>query len=253
MNSVNRRCRKTLALSLIALAATTHAAWSRDNVSTAAAPGEEKLPRMVAAARDYLHDYLHRQQPELSREEYELVSRVPAHTFKSDDTVAALSVRGGLLSRRMCVWLTLQRTDQTRATIPLWFSVKAYQPVFVALHTRSPRQRLRSADVTVEEHDIAPLSAAPLSGHADIDTLRARHVLSMNHVILRDDVEPLPPIVRGEDVAVQVRYGSVQIQTSALALQDGQLGRSVKLQNPTSNSTFMAQVIGDKKALVAEK
>jgi flagella basal body P-ring formation protein FlgA len=72
----------------------------------------------------------------------------------------------------------------------------------------------------------------------------------VNRIVLRGAVEDVPPISQGEDVAVQVHFGAVEIQTRAVALQDGRLGELVKLENPTSHATFTAQVIGAQQALV---
>jgi flagella basal body P-ring formation protein FlgA len=120
----------------------------------------------------------------------------------------------------------------------------------VSRQARAARQLLRADDLSLEERDVAPLGATPLGSDVDISARRLRRALAVNRIVLRGAVEDVPPISQGEDVAVRVQSGAVEIQTRAVALQDGRLGELVKLENPTSHATFTAHVIGAQQALV---
>jgi flagella basal body P-ring formation protein FlgA len=82
--------------------------------------------------------------------------------------------------------------------------------------------------------------------------MRTRRAISAGHVVLQGDLEEMPQIMRGQEVAVQVRYGTVAIETTAMAVREARLGETVTLQNPTSHATYLAQVVGQGKASVAE-
>jgi flagella basal body P-ring formation protein FlgA len=82
--------------------------------------------------------------------------------------------------------------------------------------------------------------------------MRTRHVLSVGHIVLKQDLELLPQILRGEEVTVEVRHGAVAIQTSAVALREARFGEPVTLQNPTSHMTYAARVVGQGRAAVIE-
>ena len=217
----------------------------------AAAILEAPTARLIESARSTLREYLGGAHPELSRLELDATGRVPAPFATRAARVAwSFSVRGGPLSRRMCVWVTARGADQETAALPIWFAVKAYQWVWVSRQARAAHQPLRVDDLSLEERDVAPLGAMPLGSDVDVTTRRLRRALAVNRIVLRGAVEDVPPISQGEDVAVRVHSGAVEIQTRAVALQDGRLGELVKLENPTSHATFTAQVIGEQQVLV---
>ena len=62
-------------------------------------------------------------------------------------------------------------------------------------------------------------------------------------VLLRSQLDALPDIERGDQVALRVRAGTVTIETTAQAMQDGWTDRNVRVLPANATDTIQARVI----------
>ena len=246
---------RTLALLLLGGTALA-AAGAAERIASAAAADSPP----VGAARAYLLDHLRQVRPDIERFELTLIGHPPSF---APAAVPAEAIHGSALSPRTCVWIKVgQRGNPQRGparespagagSAPIWFSVKAYRPVLVSQRNRGARDSVDVSDFAVEERDVAPLSSVPLAVDADVTRMRARHVITAGRIVLKEDLEEMPPVLRGQEVTVEVRHGAVEIETSAVALREARLGEPVTLQNPTSHMTYAARVVGQGRAAVIE-
>ena len=209
--------------------------------TTFAASGSDSPP--VAAARAHLLDHLHHIRPDVERFELTLTGNPPVI---EGAVVSADAVHGNVLSPHSCVWI------KASGSAPVWFSVKAFRKVLVSQRNRAARDSVDAADFTVEERDVAPLGSVPLPVDADMAGMRTRRVISAGHVVLKDDLEEIPQVLRGQEVTVEVKHGAVEIETSAVALREARTGEAVTLQNPTSHMTYAARVVGQGRVAVIQ-
>jgi len=205
----------------------------------------------VAAARIRLLDELQHARPDIRRFELTVIGH--PSTPRSAEAGPSVAIHGEALSPRQCVWVSLARGGRPAGSIPVWFSVKAFRPVLVSQRSRAARSTVESDDFTVAERDVAMLGGVPLEVEIDMAQLRARRAIAAGHIVMKADLEPMPPVLRGQEVSVEVRYGSVAIATSAVALREGRVGESVIVQNPDSRLTYAAQVVGPGRAMVVEQ
>jgi len=212
---------------------------------TAVAADADSPP--VAVARAHLLDHLRQVRPDVGRFELTLIGHPPSFARA---VVPDNAIHGNALSSRTCVWIEGGRS--AGSVVPVWFAVKAYRPVLVSQHGRGARDPVDAGDFAVEERDVAPLSGVPLAVNEDLSRLRARHVIGAGRVVLKDDVEDIPQVLRGQEVDVLVKHGAVEIETSAVALREARLGDAVMLQNPTSHLTYAGRVVGQGRAVVSE-
>jgi flagella basal body P-ring formation protein FlgA len=206
-----------------------------------AAPVSDTPP--VAAARAQLLKHLQLIRPDIERFELTLIGHPPAIR---GTVVSADAAHGNVLSPHTCVWI------QALDSIPVWFSVKAYRKVLVSRQNHASRDGVDTGDFTVEDRDVAPLGSIPLPVDTDMTRMRTRHVISTGRVVLKDDLEEIPQVLRGQEVTVEVKHGAVEIETSAVALREARLGEAVTLQNPTSHMTYAARVVGQGRVAVVQ-
>jgi|SRR5581483_2951069 len=211
---------------------------------TAVAADADSPP--VAAARAHLLEHLRQVRPDVERFELTLIGHPPSFARV---VVPDNAIHGNALTARTCVWIEGGRSV---GSVPVWFAVKAYRAVLVSQRSRGVRDPVDGGDFAVEERDVAPLSGVPLAVNVDLSQLRTRHVIGAGRVVLKDDVEEIPQVLRGQEVTVEVKHGAVEIQTSAVALREARLGEPVMLQNPTSHLTYAGRVVGQGRAVVAE-
>lgn len=203
----------------------------------------------IVAARAHLLDHLRQVRPDIERFELTPIGHPPslAHVLVPTD-----GIHGNGLSARTCVWLKADRDGRSAGSVPVWFSVKAYRPVLVSQSSRAARDAVDAGDFVVQERDVAALSGVPLAVDADLTRMRARHVISAGRIVVKEDLEEMPQVLRGQEVTVEVKHGAVEIETSAVALREARLGEPVTLQNPSSHLTYAARVVGEGRAAVSQ-
>jgi flagella basal body P-ring formation protein FlgA len=210
-------------------------------------------PGIVAARAELLHR-LRQARPDLGRIELTVVrpadsrSAAPGHSV-----IPANAVQSNVLARRMCVWVQRRRAGGSAGSVPVWFSVKAFRSVLVTQRSRNAREALGADDLAVEERDVAAFSDIPLALDTDLARIRMRRAVSTGHVLLKSDLEEMPPVLEGQEVVVEVKRGAVAIETRAVALREARLGEPVVLRNPTSHETYTAQVVGAGRAEVVDR
>ena len=199
----------------------------------------------IGAARAHLLDHLRQMRPDIERFELTPIGHTPAFIPVG---ATAEATHGSVLSPRTCVWIKGGRAG----SVPVWFSVKAYRPVLVTQRNRGARDSVDASDFAVEERDVAPLSGVPWAVDADVTRMRARHAIASGRIVLKEDLEEMPQVLRGQEVTVEVRHGAVEIETSAVAVREARLGEPVTLQNPSSHLNYAARVVGQARAAVIE-
>ena len=60
--------------------------------------------------------------------------------------------------------------------------------------------------------------------------LIAKNVIAKGQIIFKNSVRIAPDVIRGENVSVILNNNGVSIQTSAKALQDGNIGETIKIE-----------------------
>lgn len=216
-----------------------------------AARAAAREPAVIAAARVSLIAELRQIRPDISRIDAAVIGQ-PASPLPAGASwvVPRHAMRGHALAPHLCVWVELRSAGRAASSVPVWFAVKAYRPVLVSATHHWARDSVGAEDFTVEMRDVAGLSAIPLDVKASLAGMRARRALAPGHILMRSDIEPIPEVLRGDKVAVQVTDGPVAIETDGIALREARLGQTIELRNPTSQKTYTAQVVGRGRAVV---
>lgn len=141
-------------------------------------------------------------------------------------------------TKRMCV-----RLHHDKVSIPIWFTVKAYQKVLVATHQIKNRSEINDRDFILKNREVTPLNHKPyhtIPHHTWlIKTMNKGQILTDYYIANR------PQVLKGETVRITVINKGISITTDAIALSDGYLGQHIKMNNPKSNKLFVA-VVTDK-------
>lgn len=207
---------------------------------------------VVVAARASLIAQLHHIRPDISRIDATVMGH-PASPMVAGArwVVPSHALCGHALAAHMCVWIERRSAGgRAIASVPVWFSVHAYRPVLVSATHHWARDGVGARDFTVEMRDVAGLGAIPVDVQASFTGMRARRALIAGRILMRSDIEPIPEVLRGDEVTVEVTDGPVAIQTQAVALREARLGQTIELRNPTSRKTYTAQVVGRGRAAV---
>jgi flagella basal body P-ring formation protein FlgA len=150
------------------------------------------------------------------------------------------------ITKRISVSMEIRVAGNSYRVLPLWFSVKAFQPVLVARSSKRAGDLLRREDFVSQPLDVAALASVPVAAREHLTgDLRLKFPLDAGDPLLRSQVEQRPLVVRHQAVAVKVSEGAIVVEATGVALADAHLGDLVKVENPASKQQFLATVVAD--------
>lgn len=194
--------------------------------------------RLAQLAADFLQQELGRRYDRFEAEPVERAREImlPAG--------AQMRIRplAGKVSRRTAVWIDIETDGRAYTAVPIWFSVKAWQPVPVARQDLAAGSELKEADFVTEMYDVLQMprvvGALPPAG-----SVRLRRAIARGAPLTADAVEGVPAISRHQQVAVRLAAGNIVIETSGLAQASGKIGETVAVMNTGSSEIFLAKVV----------
>jgi flagella basal body P-ring formation protein FlgA len=143
----------------------------------------------------------------------------------------------------MCVWVDVLADDARFKTIPVWFKVEAYRRVLVAKAASPAGAAYDASFFAAELRDTAVLPGPALAPEDDTRGMRLKRALVPGDAVLRSDLEPMPFVVRSQDLTVKILTGAILIEAPGVALSDGRLGSTIRVQNPSSKEIYRAKIV----------
>lgn len=147
------------------------------------------------------------------------------------------------LASRLVVWVELWQKGQLYRAVPVALKVRAMAPVLRVNAGLPAGASVSMADVTVEQRDVAALVGAYWPADEPLGAVRTRQAVAPGAVLLRSQLDALPDVERGDQVALRVRAGTVTIETTAQAMQDGWANRTLRVLPANATDTIQARVI----------
>lgn len=144
---------------------------------------------------------------------------------------------------RLVVWVELWEKTRLYRAVPVAVNIRAFAPVLRVNADIPAGASLSPEDVALEERDVAALAGAYWPPEDPLHAVRTKQAVAAGAVLLRSQLQALPDVERGDQVALRVRSGTVVIETSAQALQDGWVNRSVRVRPAQGTDAVLARVV----------
>jgi flagella basal body P-ring formation protein FlgA len=144
---------------------------------------------------------------------------------------------------RLVVWVELWEKARFYRAVPVALNIRAFAPVLRLNASLPAGASLSATDVTMEERDVAALDGAAWPVGDTLQAVRTKLPVAAGAVLLRSQLQALPDVERGDQVALRVRSGTVVIETTAEALQDGWANRSVRVRPAQATDAVLARVV----------
>jgi flagella basal body P-ring formation protein FlgA len=219
-----------------------HISWSGpERVELRVAGIQVSGAEIDSSARAWLEDSLRRHH---EKAKVEVVS--PAQPVVVPEGVASLRSRAcgrDAPSRRMCVSVEVLANDVAFRTIPVWFKVEAYRRVLVAKVAHPAGAAYEAGLFAAELRDVTALPGPALAPEDEARAMRLKRSLAPGEVALRSDLEPIPFVVRNQDLTVKILAGAIVIEAPGVALSDGRLGSVIRVQSPSSKEIYRARIV----------
>lgn len=171
-------------------------------------------------------------------------SPLPALIAAGGYEIRARPVELGVeIPSRLVVWIELWQKKRLYRALPVAVNIRAIAPVFRLNASLPAGASLSQHDVTVEERDVAALAGAYWPAEESLSSVRTKQAVAAGSVLMRSQLQALPDVERGDQVALRVRSGTVVIETTAHALQDGWANRSLRVRPAQSTDAVLARVV----------
>jgi len=206
---------------------------------------------IVHKAGEQLAEQLRAVHPGYSRIEVTPVGAMPRLPVSANEVVTRVPPELRLRNR-VCIWLDVRQHARVTKSIPVWFEVRAYKSIPVTVRALRPKEALQESDVMLQEREVAGLQDTLMDGLPP-SGLRTRRYLTAGSMLRSADLEPLPPVLSSQRVAVRVVTGSVVIETSGIAEQEGWRGDTIRIRNASSDASFSAKVASDSRVEVVTR
>jgi flagella basal body P-ring formation protein FlgA len=125
------------------------------------------------------------------------------------------------------------------------YRLQRFADVLVASRDLLRGAALTPSDARSERRDVFSLGGVALCQPSELDGRRAARWLPAGAPLTDASTEPIPLVKKGQQVTVTVIAAGLTLSASALALEDGADGQTIRLRNPVSNQQFTARVVGE--------
>lgn len=203
------------------------------------------LDLAMTSAAGQVEERLRVLDPELRRIEVTPVARGLRVPMDTQEFHVRLPAKVQLASR-VGGWVDFVRNSGVRTSMPVWFDVRASKQVATAARDLRVHEVLADDAVVVREVNVEGVRIAELFKDQP-GRFRTTRFISAGRPLGKADVEQVPPVVAQQAVAVRVVSGTVVIDTTAVAEQEGRIGQIIRVRNQTNTARYMALVTGNQQ------
>lgn len=208
----------------------------------------DELP-VISLVRSELEQQLRHAYPEVS--EWSLIPMLSDRQATSLASAASVHVDTVQLGRRSALQVSW-RNDEERRRQAIWFDVAGRRKAWVLAMDVKRNEPIAPETVRVDEYAAWEPACSDISSSSPIHNMRARRALRAGDVLCAEDIEPKPPVSRGERVLVHSSAGLVTVLVNGIAEQDGKLGERLQVRNPQSGESYVASVSGEGEVVVRQ-
>ncbi len=127
-------------------------------------------------------------------------------------------------------------------TVSASVQVSLWMNAYVASKRIARGLPLDRSDLFVERRDVTRIFDKVLPLTASLASVRAAKVINAGSVIEADMIEPIPDVLRGDEVVIKCNLGAMEIRTIGTAREDGLRGDEIEVMNKSTRKRITAEV-----------
>lgn len=160
----------------------------------------------------------------------------------SGEVIAILAQDARFGTRTHVVLRMLRADGQATRAGSAEVVVGATRLTWVASRAMARQQEVGEGDVEQREQSLDGLWVKGLP--ADVRGMKVTREVAPGQILLPHMLEPVALVKRGDQVAIAVRVGGLQVSTLGVAASDGRLGQAITVTNSDSGKAIVARVVG---------
>lgn len=136
---------------------------------------------------------------------------------------------------------------QTYITVRL----KLYKTVCIAKNSIDPGQSVTGSDAELKLVNVTDLRGTPIQSLDELNGWRSKVKISPGSVLLKELLDEIPVINKGDHITASAIVGSVKISTDAEARQDGVIGDVIYIVTKDKKQ-FKAKILDSNNVIIVE-
>lgn len=139
--------------------------------------------------------------------------------------------------------VTVEVDGKVAAVDTLKFDVNLYQQVLVAARPIVKGETLNAGNISYARMDVGRLTTGYYTDLSAVEGLVSRRMLNPGTPLNKYLIEKPVLVKRNSSVMIVARMGGIEVTTYGQALQDGQEGQIIRVQNINSRKLMTAKVV----------
>ncbi|KAA3659024.1 MAG: flagella basal body P-ring formation protein FlgA, partial [Calditrichaeota bacterium] len=128
--------------------------------------------------------------------------------------------------------------------------LRTFENVAVAKTTIDRGTRLNRTDFHLEKKETTYIPGDPMRAQHVVEAIESRVRIPKGKIIMQNMVADIPSVRKGETIQLEIKAGSVFLQTEALSQQDGAVDDIIRVWLQDTRKTLKGIVVGKGKVLV---
>lgn len=129
-------------------------------------------------------------------------------------------------------------------TLPMRVTIRIERPAVVVTHRVERGEKFEESKIEIQKLTSGVSSDSVTLMSQALGKTAARAIFPGTPLRFQDIADP-PMIKRGQEVNCRGRKGNVEIEVTVKALEDGRMGRVIRVQNTGSQKLFTARVVDE--------
>jgi flagellar basal body P-ring formation protein FlgA len=146
-------------------------------------------------------------------------------------------------TRRWPIWMDILVDGAVYRSVVVPFNVQVTASVYTARRNLPEGTVVTAGDFVSRQEDVSELVEKLLTADSMQGAMRIKKPLTAGQIVLREHVSPEGVILRGDHVTLRIAVGDVSIETSAVAQQDGGIGKIIKVKPEKSSEAISGRVV----------
>jgi flagella basal body P-ring formation protein FlgA len=199
--------------------------------------------------KEEIAGYLNKRLTGYDKVEFEIASRPfnPAGGSIRLDTLRETKITGSVAYLPVLVVNKDKKVSQSFVSLRL----SLYKKVLVSKKLLPSGSELKAADFELKSVDVAKFRSLPVCDTSLLSGFRAKFALKEGEELLKEKLQPVPVIKKGDSVTAFAVKGNVEISMDAVARQDGCPGEVIRILTP-EKKIFRARVIDQFSVYIIE-
>ncbi len=171
------------------------------------------------------------------------------NTDINNTNILKLEMGKNTLLRHSGTLIGIIQKDTSQVSIPIQYKIQATLQILRSKQVIKSNQDITALNASKERISVEDLKSFPLAPK-ELNKVSAKSLIAANTIITIDKIQHQILVRKNESFTGIIKEGSIQIETSLQALENGTQGQIIKALNQESQKVLRVRIIDSKRGEV---